>query len=184
MNPMKVFGAVGEAGIVLADSQTEADRLRNLRYHGLRDKEVCEDVSLNARLDTIQAAILSIRLRSIEDKLRRREAIAQRYAAQLSNTVGVPRPSPHVRSAWYHYTILCDRRDELAEALRLANIECKIYHPKLMPAHPAHWRDLSQFPVGESIVSRILCLPMHDMLTDRDVDRVAQAVCTFYGRAA
>ena len=181
MNPMKILGAIGEAGIVVTNSRSDAERLYNLRYHGLRDKEICEDISLNGRLDTIQAAILSIRMQSVEDRVQRRETIAKRYATQLSNVVEVPRPAPHIRSSWYTYTILCDRRDDLYEALKLADVECKIYHTKLMPDHPAYSRP-GHFPVGRSVVRQLLCLPMHEKLTDDEVDHVCQTIANFYGR--
>jgi dTDP-4-amino-4,6-dideoxygalactose transaminase len=181
MNPMKVLGAVGEAGVVVTRSESLCSRLRDLRYHGIRDKDFCLDISLNARLDTVQAAILSIRLQMLEDNLDRRQAIAQRYAAHLSNIVAVPTIAQHVRPAWYHYTILCDRRDELANTLQAQRIETRIYHSRLMPGHPAHARDLEAYPVGRAVVEEILCLPMHEKLRDDEVDRTAEAIAEFYG---
>jgi dTDP-4-amino-4,6-dideoxygalactose transaminase len=182
-NPMKVLAGVGEAGIVVVQDSVHSSRLRELRYHGMRNKELCVDVSLNERLDTIQAAILSIRLETIEQNLDRRAAIARRYAGHLSNVVETPIVAPHVRHAWYHYVILCDRRDELGEALAAEGIETRVYHPKLMPDHPVHARDLHGFPVGRRVVDRILCLPMHEKLKDEDVDRVSEAVARFYGKS-
>jgi dTDP-4-amino-4,6-dideoxygalactose transaminase len=184
MNPMKVLGAVGEAGIVLTASEALCSRLRDLRYHGMRDKDVCLDVSLNARLDTIQAAILSIRLQMLENNLKRRQAIAQRYAAHLSNVVEIPRIAPHVRHVWYHYTILCDRRNELAIVLQKQGIESRIYHSRLMPGHPAHASNLEAYPIGRAVVDKILCLPMHEKLSDDEVDRVSDAIVVFYGKSA
>jgi dTDP-4-amino-4,6-dideoxygalactose transaminase len=184
MNPMKVLGAVGEAGIVVTGSKLLSSKLRDLRYHGMRDKDLCVDVSLNARLDTIQAAILSIRLQMLELRLKRREEIARRYAAHLSNVVEIPRVAPHVRHAWYHYTILCDRRDELARTLQAQNIESRVYHSRLMPGHPAHAGDLGPYPIGRAAVDKILCLPMHDRLQDDEIGRVAEAILAFYQRAA
>lgn len=180
MNPMKVLGAVGEAGVITVQADNLSSRLRELRYHGMRDKEICVDVSLNARLDTIQAAILSIRLQALEEGLSRRDAIARRYADRLSNVVHVPKPSAHVRHAWYHYTILCDRREELAKALQADGIETRVYHSKLIPEHPAHARPLECFPNGREVVKRILCLPIHEKLKDVEVDRVSEAVIRFY----
>jgi dTDP-4-amino-4,6-dideoxygalactose transaminase len=184
MNPMKVLGAIGEAGMIVTGSESLYSRLRDLRYHGMRDKDRCLDVSLNARLDTVQAAILSIRLKMLRVNLDRRQAIAQRYAAHLSNIVAIPGIAPHVRPAWYHYTILCDRRDELANALQAQGIETRIYHSRLMPGHPAHASDLQAYPVGCAVVEKILCLPMHEKLRDDEVDRVAEAIVGFYGSSA
>jgi dTDP-4-amino-4,6-dideoxygalactose transaminase len=182
MNPMKVLGAVGEAGVVVTGSQPLSSKLYDLRYHGIRDKDLCLYVSLNSRLDTIQAAILSIRLEMHEGKLNRRQAVAQRYASHLAEVVTVPAVEPHVRHAWYHYTIQCPRRDALAVALQQEGIETRVYHSRLMPGHPAHSADLAAFPVGQAIVDSILCLPMHERLSDNDVDRVGETIVRFYGK--
>lgn len=184
MNPMKVLGSIGEAGLIMAQSDAMAQRLRDLRYHGLVNKEVCTDVSLNARLDTIQAAVLSLRLRGLGALHERRNAVAARYGERLSRIVTVPRPAPGVRSTWYCYTIQCDRRDELAAELLRQRIECKIYHGMLLPAHPAHAGDLFQFAVGQRAVQRLLCLPIHEKLTDAEVDRVTETIARFYGAKA
>jgi dTDP-4-amino-4,6-dideoxygalactose transaminase len=183
MNPMKVLGAVGEAGAIAVQSEALSAQLRELRYHGMRDQSICVSASINARLDAIQAAILSIRLRSLEGALCRRAAIAARYAAQISNVVQVPIPAPDVRHAWYHYTIRCDHRAELARAPQVEGIDSRVYHSKLMPEHPPHARDVSCFPVGRRVVDRILCLPMHEKLHDDEVDRVAEVIVRFYGRS-
>jgi dTDP-4-amino-4,6-dideoxygalactose transaminase len=183
MNPMKVLGAVGEAGAIAVQLEALSAQLRELRYHGMRDKEICVSPSVNARLDAMQAAILSIRLRTLDAALDRRAAIAQRYSAQISGVMQVPRPAPDVRPAWYHYAILCDRRAELARALEVEGIESRVYHSRLMPEHPPYARDLSCFPVGRRVVDQILCLPMHEKLHDDEVDRVAEAVMRFYGRS-
>jgi len=183
MNPMKVLGAVGEAGIVVTQSKTLSSRLRDLRYHGMRDKDVCLDVSLNARLDTIQAAILAIRLETLENSLERRARIAQQYKAKIANVVAIPPVASYVRHSWYHYTILCDRRDELAASLERRGIETRIYHSRLMPGHPAHAGDLDSYPVGRTAVGKILCLPMHDRLSDDEVEYVSEAIVRYYGRS-
>ncbi len=126
---------------------------------------------------------LSMRLREHEDNLRRRQTIASRYAAQLSDIVEVPRPASGVVHGWYTYTILCDRRDELAKTLRAAGVECKIYSSRLMPGHAVYAGDVGRFPVGQALVEKLLCLPMHEKLTDDEIDRVAETVARFYWRA-
>jgi dTDP-4-amino-4,6-dideoxygalactose transaminase len=181
MNPMKVLGGIGEAGVVVTSSGSLASKLRELRYHGIRDKDLCLDVSINGRLDTIQAAILSMRLQRLEQNLSRREVIARLYANRLADIVGVPEVARKVRHAWYHYTILCDRRDDLARALQAKGIETRIYHSRLMPGHPAHAGELDRYPVGRKIVDKILCLPMHGKLDDDHVNRIADVIAEFYG---
>jgi dTDP-4-amino-4,6-dideoxygalactose transaminase len=182
MNPMKVLGGIGEAGAVLASSAELFGKLQELRYHGIRNKDICVEVSLNERLDAVQAAVLAIRLRHHDRRLAKRRRIAERYGARLGNVVTIPEVSAFVESAWYHYTILCDRRDDLMRALEVERIESRVYHARLMPAHPVFAVDPARFAVGSRIVDRILCLPMHEKLRDDEVDRVIEAVSKFYGR--
>ena len=183
MNPMKTLGALGEAGVVLTNNSDTAQRLRNLRYHGIVDKSISMDVSLNARLDSIQAAMLSIRLRKHDANLARRNEIATNYSEKLSDLVQVPRHNSHAQPAWYTYSILCDQRDELFEFLNNSGIECKLYHNQLMPEHPAHLTSIEAFPVARSIARKILCLPLHEKLSCEQVDLVIKHVQDFYGVA-
>jgi dTDP-4-amino-4,6-dideoxygalactose transaminase len=179
MNPMKVLGASGEAGVVVTSLENFAERLRNLRYHGIHS-DMCWDVSLNERMDAIQAAILSIKLRTLDEKRKRRQEIADRYTIRLVDIVELPDQYPNVEHAWYVYTILCDKRDKLEKHLINNGIECKIYHPKLIPHHWCHGWVSGNHPIGDELVGEILCLPMHDKLTNDEVDKVSDTIVEFY----
>jgi dTDP-4-amino-4,6-dideoxygalactose transaminase len=183
MNPMKVLGGLGEAGAVVGVSTEHQTRLIELRYHGMRDKDICVERSLNERIDTIQAAILSLRMQHLEQALVRRATLAERYSSRLCSVVEVPVSAHTNRSAWYHYAVLCERRDELRSELERQNIETRVYHSRLMPDQPAYSGHRNTFPVGREVVSKILCLPMYERLKDSEVDRICDAVLSFYGKS-
>jgi dTDP-4-amino-4,6-dideoxygalactose transaminase len=183
MNPMKVFAACGEAGMVVTNQEDIYNRLIALRYNGMIDREKCIEVSLNGRLDTLQAAILLKRLPYVDQIIQKRREIASWYDEQLAELVQIPKEAEGEWDVYYTYTIQADRRDELKAFLEAKGIETRIQHPYLMPEQPAY-RDAARghFPNAQRLVKRILCIPAHEKLTRADVDYVAACIHEFYGR--
>lgn len=181
MNPMKVFNAYGEAGAILTNDESLRDKLNSLRYNGTINRQDCHTPSLNGRLDTIQAAMLLVSLKYLEDKIERRRAIAEAYGQSLKGVVHCPTEHPGSRDIYYAYTILADRRDELMGHLASHGIETQIQHPIPMPHHTAYkGRFQAVIPVCEDAVSRILCLPNQEDITMEAVDYVCRCVREFY----
>lgn len=184
MNTMKILASLGEAGCVTTNLEWLAEKMRYLRYHGIVNKDTCLEPSMNNRMDTIHAAVLSLRLQTLSKRQQRRLQIAKMYNLALAGCVKVPTCAPNIEHAWCHYTIRCDRRDNLASYLASRDIETRIYHPKIMVEHPAYKSDPDAFPVAKKISREILCLPMYHKLTDSEVYQVIGAVREFYGEKA
>lgn len=181
MNPMKVFAACGEAGMVVTDGEDICERLISLRYNGTVNREKCIEPSLNARLDTLQAAILLRRLAGVGGIVQRRREIAAWYNEQLAGVVKTPREADGEWDVYYTYTIRAVRRDELKAFLEGKGIETKIQHPYLMPEQPAYRdRARGKFPNARRLVKQILCIPANEKLTRADVDYVAACIREFY----
>jgi len=181
MNPMKVFAACGEAGMVVTDSAEMRDRLLALRYNGMVNRRECIAPSINGRLDTIQAAILLQRLEGLDRIIKRRREIAAYYNQALSYSVQVPKDAPGERQVYYTYTIRADRRDALKAFLEERGIETQIQHPCLMPMQPAyHGRTRGEWPNAERLVGRVLCLPANEKLLMEEIRYVASTVREFY----
>jgi dTDP-4-amino-4,6-dideoxygalactose transaminase len=181
MNPMKVFAACGEAGLVVTDSEEVYDRLIALRYNGAVDRDLCMTPSHNGRLDTLQAAILLKRLPRVERLIERRRRIAARYTMKLGGVVETPLESEGQRDVYYTYTIKAHRRDELKEFLEAAGVETKIQHRYLMPEQPAYrGAPRGELANAHRLVKQILCLPAHEKMTIDQVDYVADRIHEFY----
>src|SRR5947209_3242233 len=181
MNPMKVFAACGEAGMVVTDKEDVYERLIALRYNGTVNREECIEVSHNGRLDTLQAAILLQRLGRFEGIIQKRSEIAAWYDAQLSGVVGIPLEAEGEEDVYYTYQIRAYRRDELKEFLESKGIETKIQHPILMAEQPAYCHlARTEFPNARRLVKQILCIPAHEKLTRTNVDYVAASIQEFY----
>lgn len=183
MNPMKILGACGEAGMIVLDRNDLHDQLLALRYNGTINRETCLETSINSRLDTVQAAILLERLRNVGKIVQKRRSIAAYYNRSLLGVIGFPRMSAEAPSVYYTFTILAERRDELKLFLEQKGVESRVQHPILMPDQPAYKKGVKgEFPNARRLVAKILCIPAHENLTERQVEYVARQIRAFYGR--
>ena len=181
MNPMKVFAACGEAGMVVTNDQAIAKDIRALRYNGTFDSVNASFVSLNGRLDTLQAAILLARLKHFKKFVEHRRFAADYYSENLYDIVDVPLQEKDSCDVFYTYNIKCSRRGELKDFLEEKGVETKIHHPVLMPHNKAYKKTSGgKWPVGERIVKQSLCLPIHENITKKELDYVITCVRQFY----
>lgn len=181
MNPMKVYNAYGEAGAVLTDDEALQSKLCALRYNGTVNKQDCHYPSLNGRLDTIQAAMLLVNLKYLEEKIEKRRAIAVAYRKLLAEVVSCPIEHFESRHIYYAYSILAEQRDDLMKYLAEKGIETQIQHPIPMPYHTAYkGRFNVNIPVCESVVKGILCLPNQEDLTLEEVGYICHCIQDFY----
>lgn len=177
--PSKNLAAYGEAGIITMASQAVADRVRKLRVHGSTERYCHELIGYNSRLDELQAAVLRIKLRRLEQWNQARRQHAARYSEQLADLVRVPTVADWAEHVFHAYTIRTPRRDEVAAALAAAGIGHAIYYR--IPCHlqPA-LRDLGMtpgsLPETERAAAEVLSLPMFPELTDAQIDRVCEVI--------
>jgi dTDP-4-amino-4,6-dideoxygalactose transaminase len=178
--PAKPLGCYGDGGAILLDDDALRARLASIRVHGQgRSKYEVERIGLNARFDTIQAAVILAKLDVFEDELERRQAVARKYGEALAGAVETPEVPAGYRSSWAQYSILADRRDAIAAGLKKEGIPSAIYYP--IPMHlQAAYRDYGEgagsCPVAETTARRILSLPMHPYLDDATIARIAAIV--------
>ena len=182
LNPMKVFPGYGEAGAVVTDCPEATKRLRALRYLGTEDKEVCVDVSLNHKMDELQAALLLHGFDQIDAVVSKRIEMARRYSKNLLGVVGVPEaPEEGDRSSnFFDYVIFSEHRDELRSFLHDHGVETKVKHPVLLCDHPAYiCEPRPVIPVADRLVSQMISLPLHEKMKTSDLDYVCQVVSEF-----
>ena len=178
--PAKPLGCYGDGGAIFLDDDSLAAKLVSIRVHGQgRSKYEVERVGLNARFDTIQAAVILAKLDVFEHELECRQQVAMKYSEALGNAVETPEiPAGH-RSAWAQYSILSDQRDRIAAALKAEGIPTAIYYPipmHLQAAYRAYGAGAGSCPVAETLAARILSLPMHPYLEDAAIARISDIV--------
>ncbi len=179
--PAKPLGCYGDGGAVMTDDDGIADALKSIRVHGQgSDKYDNIRIGLASRLDTIQAAILSEKLKIFPDEIDARNKIARRYSEGLGDVVTVPTVSAGSTSVWAQYTIRVSggRRDALAATLKAEGIPTAIYYP--IPLH--RQQAYKHFPVGKGgvavsdrLAAEVISLPMHAYLDPATQDRIIDA---------
>ena len=183
--PAKPLGCYGDGGAVFTDDEELAAVMRSLRAHGQgSNKYDTARIGLNARLDTIQAAVLLVKLGCFERELAQRNEVAERYRAALSGLVPVPSLIPGATSAWAQYTLRTTRRDEVRQALRRAGIPTAVYYPRPLHLQTAFTDSLVSpggCPVSESLSEEVLSLPMGPYLRKDQQDRVITALRSSLG---
>ena len=183
LNPMKVLPAMGEAGIILTDDEALTERLKSLRYHGMIDRWRTATLSPNARMDTIQAAILLKRLEQVEHVISARTAIAEQYNRGLSSYVTIPQQtnSPETRDAWFVYPIQTTERDKLIKHLHNLGIEALLREHIALPDQPVFASyNSATTKNARRIADQLLCLPLYENLTEDDVNTVLEGVRSFF----
>ena len=178
--PSKPLGCYGDGGAIFTDDGDVAERLRSVRVHG-RGTSKYDNVrlGLNARLDTLQAAILLEKLQVIDEERDARTRVAAAYNERLPSTISVPTVRVEATSAWAYYTVRVDHRDETAAALAAEGVSTAIYYPTPLhrqPAYAEYPRATEDLGVCDALAATVLSLPMHAYLDEASQDRVIDAV--------
>jgi dTDP-4-amino-4,6-dideoxygalactose transaminase len=188
--PTKNLGACGDAGMVTSSDEAFVARVRQIANHGAGVHRYDNAVlGTNSRLDSLQAAILRVKLRHLERWNAERAERAAAYTEALAGTPGVvtPREREGARSAWHLYTVRAPGRDALAEHLRSRGIGTAIHYPR-----PIHLQGsmaplggkAGDLPVSEQLSREVLCLPLYAELPLEDARRVAGELRAFVEAAA
>ncbi len=183
--PSKNLGCYGDGGMIVGSDPELLARVRKLRDHGRISKYEHDELGWGYRLDALQAAILGVKLRHLDDWNEARRAHAVRYN-ELFADAEVIRPTvlDHVKHTYHCYVIRTPRRDELVEHLKAEGIGVVIHYPlplHLQPAYKDLGHQLGDFPVSEACAEEIVSLPMYPDLTDEQQQRVADVVKAFVG---
>jgi len=185
--PTKNLGAYGDAGMVVTNDAALADKLDVLRRQGGKTKYFHQVLGFNSRLDTMQAAVLRVKLRYLERWQDARREVAQRYNVLLAASgapVVTPYVRPDVRHVYHQYTIRAPQRDALAQHLQQRGISTMIYYP--LPLHlQGLYNDLGMaegaLPHAEAAGREVLSLPMFPELTEAQQQEIVAAIAEFFG---
>lgn len=176
--PAKPLGCYGDGGALFTNDDRYADLLRSLRVHGKgTDKYDNVRLGLNSRLDTLQAAILQVKMRHFDDELKAVNRVAAKYNSLLSGKVAIPEIPDGIVSSWAQYTIQTPNRDELQARLKAAGVPSMVYYPHTMSRQTA-FAHLNQAPcpVADKLSRSVLSLPMHPYMTDEEIETVASLI--------
>ena len=185
--PSKNLGACGDAGAITTNDDEIADRCRSLRHSG-RAKDKAYEYDLEGstlRMDEVQAAILRVKMKHLQDWTDARQKVASWYAEGLQGLPVVTPPVPPAgwSQSYYVYTLRVENRDELQSYLKEHGIGCAVYYPVPLYKQPAYKHlglKASDYPHAEKAAKEVLSIPMFPELTEEQVARVCDTIRAFY----
>ncbi len=184
--PTKNLGALGDAGICISNSGDVLTQIRLLRQYGWKERYISSEIGMNSRLDEVQAALLSVQLRHLNDDLQARKNVAAHYLQSLAPLpVALPTSVPGGQHAYHQFTIRVSqaRRGELLNHLQRSGVGASILYPEPIHRQPAYAELADSMPVdrrtSEEVCASLVCLPMHPLLDATAVGRVCKALHSF-----
>ena len=183
--PSKNLGAFGDGGAIYAGDEKLAAIIRSIANHGMKAKYQYERIGVNSRLDSIQAAILDVKLKYFDKHIKARQQAAAYYDEHLKNIDGLKLPAQveYSTHAFHQYTIQTEKRNELQAFLQHKGIPSMIYYPgahHLQEAYRYLGYKKGNFPVSEQLAEAVLSLPMHTELTDEQLKYIVNSVKEFF----
>lgn len=183
--PSKNLGCFGDGGAIFTNDAALAEKIKMIANHGQKIKYQHDSIGVNSRLDTLQAAVLKVKLRYLDEYTSNRNTAAAFYDKELANIPGVKIPvkSQYATHVYHQYTLKVDKRDELKAFLEGKAIPTMIYYPI-----PLHFQKAYQqpkfgegsFPVSEKLSKTVISLPIHTEMKTEELDFICQAIKTFY----
>ncbi|MBR98452.1 MAG: transcriptional regulator [Flavobacteriaceae bacterium] len=186
--PSKNLGAYGDGGAIFTDNNEFADRIRAISNHGMYKRYYHDLLGVNSRLDSLQAAILKVKLKYLDSYNQKRQNAANEYNNALKNHENIITPFHNIsRSShvYHQYTIRVTNsdRDKLAEHLSGDNIPYGIYYPLPLHKQKAYHNDSyieDNFKVTNKMVNEVISLPMHSELDENQIDYISSSIKSFF----
>lgn len=179
--PTKNIGGLGDGGALVTDNDQLAAQIRMIRDYGQSDKYVHMVKGLNSRLDELQAAFLKIDLLRLDDDIKKRRELAERYRHNLFRTSGVRIITDCDTSNYHIFAIAVDKREELIEHLKKNLMGSAVHYPTIIPDQPYMdgWVRGGDFKNARLLAKQTLSLPCHEFLTLHEVDLITGAIIDF-----
>ena len=187
MHPLKNLNVWGDGGYIVTESEDMHDKLVLMRNHGLINRNECANFGYNSRLDSIQAIVANHLLKKIDHITDSRINNAAEYDKHLSNIpqITIPKRSTLVKQVYHIYVVRAKRRNQLNKYLNHNGIDAKVHYPipmHLQPAAKIFGYKKGDFPVSEMVCDTVISLPVHEFVTNKQIDYVVSKIRDFYAR--
>ena len=188
MHPLKNLNVWGDGGYIITDSEEMRDKLVLMRNHGLMSRNECAEFAYNSRLDSIQAIVANHLLKKIDHITDSRIKNAAEYDLRLSKIpqVTIPNRSKYVKQVYHIYVVRVERRNELKIFLNQNGIDAKVHYPipmHLQPAAKQYGYKRGDFSVCEKVCDTVISLPVHEFITNEQIDYVVSKIRDFYSNS-
>ncbi len=177
--PAKPLGCYGDGGAIFVNNDAWAAKLKMIRSHGQEQRYKHKYIGINGRMDTLQAAILRVKLKYFEKEIKNRQQAATLYSSLLKNQVLLPEVADGRESTWAQFTVMIENRDQIREKLAEKGIPTTVHYPIILPKQEAFGDDVlsdERFEVAELLSETVLSLPMHGFISEEEVKFVSNAL--------
>jgi len=183
--PSKNLGAFGDGGAIYTPDNALAEMIRSIANHGMKRKYEYERIGVNSRLDSIQAAILEVKLKYIKNHISARQKAAEFYDVHLKaiEEIQLPGRVDYSTHTFHQYTIRTLQRNELQHFLKTKGIPSMVYYPNVLHLQKAYeflGYKKGDFPVSEELADTVLSLPMHTELTEEQQNYIVESIKEFF----
>ena len=183
--PSKNLGCFGDGGAIFTQNNLLAEKIKMIANHGQQVKYQHDVIGINSRLDTLQAAVLKVKLRYLDEYEKKRNEVAIFYDQHLANLpeIQIPWRAPNSTHVFHQYTIQATRRDELKEYLERKGIPTMIYYPVPLHLQKAYTQiefGIGSFPVTEKLSKAVISLPIHTEMKKEELDFICTTIRNFY----
>ena len=185
--PSKNLGAFGDGGAVFTGDENLATIIRSIANHGMKAKYQYERIGVNSRLDSIQAAVLSVKLKYFDRHIKARQQAAAWYDEHLKNIeeIRLPQRVDYSTHTFHQYTIRTSQRNELQQFLKEKKIPSMVYYPGVIHLQEAYQflgYKKGDFPVSEHLAETVLSLPMHTELSEEQLQFIIESIQKFFSK--
>ncbi len=185
--PTKTLGGYGDGGMIVTNNEEYYTKAKSLRVHGATKKYHHDYVGYNSRLDSLQAAILGVKLKYIDKGIALRAAHAKQYGDLLApvSELRLPKVKSAGQSVYYVFNVLAEKRDELQLYLKEKGVGTTVYYPKGLHEQECFkylGYKKGDFPVAEKLCASVLALPMYPELTEDEISYTCECIRAFYAR--
>jgi len=182
--PTKNLGAIGDAGTILTSDAALAKRLKSLRQYGWNSNRESHEPGLNSRLDEVQAAILNVKLKYLEQNITKRNELAKQYLSTLDGLpIDLPKTRENCRHAFHLFVIQANDRDDLAHYLKSNQVQTGIHYQLLPHEHPGYIK-LVKIPAALDVVDnmkkKILSIPLYPQMTEQQQQKAIELIQAHY----
>jgi dTDP-4-amino-4,6-dideoxygalactose transaminase len=183
--PSKNLGAFGDGGAIYTPDEKLAEIIRSIANHGMKRKYEYERIGVNSRLDSMQAAILEVKLKYIKKHISARQKAAEFYDFHLKpiEEIRLPGRVDYSTHTFHQYTIRTKKRNALQHFLKTKGIPSMVYYPNVLHLQKAYkflGYKKGDFPVSEELADSVLSLPMHTELTEEQLEYITKMVKEFF----
>jgi dTDP-4-amino-4,6-dideoxygalactose transaminase len=185
--PSKNLGAFGDGGAVFTNNEKLATAIRSIANHGMKAKYQYERIGVNSRLDSIQAAVLGVKLKYFDKHIKARQKAAAWYDEHLKGIeeIRLPERVNYSTHTFHQYTIQTSRRNELRQFLKQKGIPSMVYYPGVIHFQEAYQYlgyKKGDFPVSETLAETVLSLPMHTELKEEQLEYITSSIKEFFDK--